>query len=159
VKILITELWKLDVKIDYYCICKDYPIRKLGEFGKFKFFWLPDQFSPAQIYIYIFILENLSGSHNTMWILELIGSRKNVKSTQHWFGPMQVQHRVYKRGLNGPSELSFHINSLNIYMSHIFYISWSAYFAENFAMEQLEMESIINWFIYFLQKLAEGNGS
>jgi hypothetical protein len=111
------------------------------------------------IYIYIFILENLSGSHNTMWILELIGSRKNVKSTQHWFGPMQVQHRVYKRGLNGPSELSFHINSLNIYMSHIFYISWSAYFAENFAMEQLEMESIINWFIYFLQKLAEGNGS
>jgi hypothetical protein len=65
---------------------------------------------------------------------------------------MQVRHRVYKRGLNGPSELSFHINSLNIYMSHIFYISWSAYFAGNFAREQLELESSTNWFIYFLQK-------
>jgi hypothetical protein len=63
----------------------------------------------------------------------VIGSHKKMKSTQHWFGPMQVRHRVYKRGLNGPSVLSFHINSLNIYTSSIFYISWSAYFAGNFA--------------------------
>jgi hypothetical protein len=65
---------------------------------------------------------------------------------------MQIRHRVYKHGLNGPSELSFHINSQNIYMSPIFYISYSAYFAGNFVREQLEMESITNWFIYFLQK-------
>jgi undecaprenyl pyrophosphate synthase len=65
---------------------------------------------------------------------------------------MQVRHNVYKRGLNGPSELSFHINSLNIYMTPIFYISWFAYFSGNFAREQLEMESITNWFLYFLQK-------
>jgi hypothetical protein len=37
-------------------------------------------------------------------------------------------------------------------MSHIFYISCSAYFAGNFAREQMEMESITNWFIYVLHK-------
>jgi len=125
------------------------PYLKTGWVWEIIFFWFPDQFSPAQIYIYIYIY--MRTYHNTMWKLEL-DSHKKVKSTQHWFGPMQVRHRVYNRGLNGPSQLSFHINSQNIYMSPIFYISWSAYFAENFPREQLEMESITNWFIYVLQK-------
>jgi hypothetical protein len=33
-KILVTKLWKLDVKTDYYCIYENCPIWELGEFGK-----------------------------------------------------------------------------------------------------------------------------
>jgi hypothetical protein len=87
-----------------------------------------------------------------MWKLELIGSCKKVKSTQHWFGPICKFNTVYTT-VGSMAPPSYHsILTLNIYMSHIFHISWSAYFAENFAREQLEMESIINWFIYFLQE-------
>jgi len=34
VKNVITKLWKLDVKTNYYCICENYPIWKSNDFGK-----------------------------------------------------------------------------------------------------------------------------
>jgi hypothetical protein len=52
---LISKLWKLDVKIDCYCICGNCPIQELNEFEKIK------------------NLDTLVSSHKPIHIRKLIG--------------------------------------------------------------------------------------
>jgi hypothetical protein len=51
-EILIIRLWKPDVKTSCYCICKNHPIWKLGEFFLIKNLII-GQFPPTKKYIYM----------------------------------------------------------------------------------------------------------
>jgi hypothetical protein len=87
-EILIRDLWKLDVKTDYYCICENCPIQELNEFEKIK------------------ILDTLVNSHQPIYFRKLIGfwqhhvttgahpfSQKKLRIAQHWSEHYEILSR------------------------------------------------------------------
>jgi len=79
-----TKLWELNLKTDYYYICKNHPIWEPDEFEKIKNLEnLVGSHQPKKA----IILENQSDSHNMMQEPELANSHKKLRTTQHWFIP------------------------------------------------------------------------